>query len=167
VGAIREFAKDVLPEGALAAYRRGRRRIIRRFGAPITPFTLPGILARTTPGRAATRLLGRSFPQGEAWLRRRIATRGYLSALSYEFDPGTSASPDGQSVAGVHTFRDVVVEETLVRTDEIFQALDRRIEAISARSTERVMALQRKLAALQEEIGRLEAALNGPAPPTS
>ena len=66
----------------------------------------------------------------------------------------------------MHTFRDVVVEETLVRTDEIFQALDRRIEAISARSTERVMTLQRELAALQEEIGRLQEALNGPALPT-
>jgi hypothetical protein len=155
VGTLREMGKGLSPAWFVAAYRRGRRRIIGRFGAPITPLTLPRILARTTAGRASARFLGRTFPEAEASMRRRVAIRRYLAALSYEFGPPLPDDrPDG-TVARPHTFRDIVVQETLGRTDLIFQGFDRRIEGISARTTERVLEIRRRLAALREELAQL------------
>jgi hypothetical protein len=166
VGTLRELGKGVLPPGFVAAYRRGRRRIIGRFGAPITPLTLPRILARTRAGRAAARSLGRTFPQAESSLRRRVAIRRYVAALSYEFGPPPDDPSDG-TVARPHTFRDIVVQETLDRTDLIFQGLDRRIEGISARTTERVLEMRRRLAALREDLAAIEAVSESSAPAES
>jgi hypothetical protein len=158
------MGKGMLPPGFVAAYRRGRRRIIARFGAPITPLTLPRILARTKAGRAAERFLGRTFPEAQSSLRRRMAIRRYLAALSYEFGPPLPDLPSDGTVARPHTFRDIVVQETLGRTDLIFQDLDRRIEGISARTTERVLEMRRRLVALHEELAQLEAAHRGGTP---
>jgi hypothetical protein len=151
VGTLRDLAKESLPPGIVAAYRRGRRRIIRRFGMPVTPRTLPRIVVRTPTGRRALTWVDRRFPEVIARARTRMAIKRYVTALSYAFGPPVEDPRP-------YTFRDIVLQETLARTDRMLSGLDRRIQGISARSTERLLELERRMAALRQALGELDGA---------
>ena len=100
----------------------------------------------------------RVLPSGfVAWyrrLRRRRLLRGYLRTLSHELVPDRPSShADQDRVFGPRdAFYARVIREDLERTDAVIQARDRRIEGISARARERLMALHDELEGLEGEV---------------
>jgi hypothetical protein len=158
VDRARELGKRVLPSGAVAWYRRQRRRVFRTFGGPITPRSLVKVTARATGLTALVRSVALKVlaPETADRLRRRRALRGYLRALSYQLVP--DRLPLGAR-EGAFRPRDAfyarVIREDLERTDAIIQARDRRIEGISARATERLMAVRSELEAIDRDVERL------------
>jgi hypothetical protein len=151
----------------VAWYRRLRRKVFRAFGGPITPASLVRVGARKTGLTRLVRGVALKVLPYETTdrIRRRRITRSYLRAMSYELvpDPRDAARPPG-----TFTQRDAyharVAQEDLERMDVVLQILDRRIEAVSARATERLAALHRDLEALERELGRLEESAKGPLP---
>jgi hypothetical protein len=94
------------------------------------------------------------------WIRRRLATRRYLKAISYELLARDTRLDDleAQIAARRDGFYDRLVQDVLERTDLVLQQLDRRIEGVSARHGERLHAVEEELRLLREAVERLSAA---------
>jgi hypothetical protein len=154
----------------VASYRRVRRRVFRVFGGPITPVSLARVAARKSGLTRLVRAVAFRVLPGETIdrIRRRRLFRTYLKALSHELVPDRNETSPS---AGVFRPRDAfyarVVHEDLERTDAVWQALDRRIQAVSARATERLQALRQELDLLEHELDDLEEAARGRAAASS
>jgi hypothetical protein len=94
------------------------------------------------------------------WLRRRLAVRRYLRAISYELLARDTRLDDleAQVAARRDGFYERLVRDVLERTDLVLQQLDRRIEGVSARHGERLIALEDELRGLRDAVERLRAA---------
>ena len=156
VAGARELGKRVLPSGFVAWYRRLRRRVFRVFGGPITARSLVRVTARATglTGLVRAVALRTLSPETVDRLRRRRLLRGYLRTLSHELVPDRPSShADQDRVFGPRdAFYARVIREDLERTDAVIQARDRRIEGISARARERLVALHDELEGLEGEV---------------
>jgi hypothetical protein len=163
VAGARELGKRVLPSGFVAWYRRLRRRVFRAFGGPITPRSLAKVTARVTglTGLARVVALRTLSPETIDRLRRRRLLRGYLRTLSYELVPDRPLS-EGGTFGPRDAYYARVIREDLERTDAVIQARDRRIEGISARATERLMALREELEVLEAQVKSLPGGSDGP-----
>jgi hypothetical protein len=161
----RELGKRVLPSRTVAWYRRARRRVFRTFGGPVTPASLAKVGARKTGLTRLVRGLALRVLPYETIdrIRRRRLLRSYLRVMSYELVPDPM---DASRPAGTFTRRDAfyarVAQEDLERTDIVLQGIDRRIEAISARATERLAALHEGLDLLERELRSPEEAPGAP-----
>ena len=135
------------------------------FGGPITPVSLIKVGARKTGLTRLVRVIALQVLPYETVdrIRRHRLLGSYLKAMSYELvpDPRDAARP-----AGAFTRRDAfyarVGREDLERMDVILQGLDRRIEAISARATERLIVLRQALDLLEQDLRALEEGSSGP-----
>jgi hypothetical protein len=98
------------------------------------------------------------------WLRRRLAVRRYLRAISFELLARDTRMDDleAQIAARRDGFYDRLVLDVLDRTDLVLKEIDRKIEGISARHGERLVALETQLAELTAAIERLRAASEQP-----
>ncbi len=89
------------------------------------------------------------------WIRRRLAVRRYLRAISYELLARDTRLDDleAQIAARRDGFYDRLVLDVLDRTDLVMQQLDRKIEGVNARHGERIADLEAASAELTEAIG--------------
>ncbi len=159
---LRDLAKRMLPGRFVNWYRRKRINILEAAGGAtrITPRILARAFARKTqPFRAwIRRAILKLFPRRLAnWLRRRRVTRRYLHALSWELLERETRLDylEGRVAARRDGFYERIVHDVLERTEIILQELDRRIEGVSARTGERLHAVEDQLVQLREEIGKL------------
>ena len=162
MGGHRDLAKKLLPDRFVDWYRRRRVAILQGAGGAthITPGMVLGHLWRKTAGvrgfvrRGIVRILPRSLVNK---LRRRRVMKQYLKALSYELLERETRLDyiEGRVAARRDGFYERIVKDVLERTELILQELDRRIEGLSARSGERMNAVEEQLLQLREEIGRL------------
>jgi hypothetical protein len=109
---------------------------------------------RASVRRLAVRVLPRSVVDR---IRRRRATKQYLKALGYELVERETRLEylEGRVAARRDGFYERIVRDVLERTELVLQELDRRIEGLSARSGERLNAVEEQLVQLREELGRL------------
>ncbi len=100
------------------------------------------------------------------WIRRRLAVRRYLRAISFELLARDTRLDDleAQIAARRDGFYDRLVLDVLDRTDLVLKEIDRKIEGVSARHGERLTGLEVQLADLAEAVDRLRAATEQPAP---
>jgi predicted kinase len=93
--------------------------------------------------------------------RRRRALRRYLRQLGYElYNRRSQLDPEeleGRLAAAREGFSQNLVKDVLERTDLVLQALDRRIEGLTARQTAQVGALEAQLAELRAAVDALRA----------
>jgi predicted kinase len=93
--------------------------------------------------------------------RRRRALRRYLRQLGYElYNRRSQLDPEeleGRLAAAREGFSQNLVKDVLERTDLVLQALDRRIEGLTARQTSQVGALETRLAELRAAVDALRA----------
>jgi hypothetical protein len=93
--------------------------------------------------------------------RRRRALRRYLRQLGYElYNRRSQLDPEeleGRLAAAREGFSQNLVKDVLERTDLVLQALDRRIEGLTARQTSEVRALEAQLAELRTAVDALRA----------
>jgi hypothetical protein len=99
------------------------------------------------------------------WLRRRLAVRRYLKAISYELLARDTRLDDleAQIAARRDGFYDRLVLDVLDRTDLVLKEIDRKIEGINARHGERLTDLETQLRDLAAALERLQS-LDVPTP---
>jgi len=158
----RELAKKLLPQRFVNWYRRRRVSILTAAGGAtrITPGMVVRHGWRKTAGiraffrRGLTRVLPKSLVDR---IRRRRVMKQYLKALSFELLERETRLDyiEGRVAARRDGFYERIVKDVLERTEIILQELDRRIEGLSARSGERMNAVEEQLLQLRDEIGRL------------
>jgi len=158
----RDLAKKLLPDRFVDWYRGLRVRILESVGGA-SRITL-GLLLRLlwlklSPirgvfRRIAVKLLPNSLVNR---LRARRARKRYLKALGYELMERETRLDylEGRVAARRDGFYERIVKDVLERTEIILQELDRRIEGVSARTGERLNAVEEQLVQLREEMGRL------------
>lgn len=116
--------------------------------------------------RAFREFLKRVLPRPIVnWIRRRLALRRYLRAISLElmYRDTRLDDLDGQIAARRDGFYERLVREVLERTDLVLQQLDRKIEGVSARDGERLDALERELTEMRDALERLRTVIEQPA----
>jgi hypothetical protein len=95
------------------------------------------------------------------WYRRRRTLRRYFRALAIElYDRQIRLDIEdleGRIALRRHGFYERVVKDVLDRTELILQALDRRIEAVSARHGNELRALRDQLADLRAHLEQISA----------
>lgn len=93
------------------------------------------------------------------WIRRRLAVRRYLRAISFELLARDTRLDDleAQIAARRDGFYDRLVLDVLDRTDLVLKELDRKIEGVNARHGERLAALEESLRELASALERLHA----------
>ena len=98
------------------------------------------------------------------WIRRRLAVRRYLRAISYELLARDTRLDDleAQIAARRDGFYDRLVLDVLDRTDLVLQQIDRKIEGVNARHGERIIDLETNVRELTEAVERLRAAMGEP-----
>lgn len=96
-------------------------------------------------------------------IRRKRATKRYLDAVSHELLERETRLDDFESrLSGERDgFYQRIVHDVLERTEVVLQELDRRIEGLSARSGQRLTALEDRMVELAEELRRLREAVEG------
>ncbi len=158
----RDLVKKILPDRFVDWWRRRRVRVLEAAGGG-TKVT-PGMVvrhgyARTEPARAMVRkgvvkVTPKPFVTRR---RRRRALKRYLKALSYELLERETQLDyiEGRVAARRDGFYERIVREVLERTEIIQQELDRRIEGVSARSGERMNAIEEQLFALRDGLNNL------------
>jgi len=103
--------------------------------------------------RVARKVLGERFAE---WYRRRRAARSYLRAISTELLERERQLDKGESGMAE---RDALLERRIAdvmdRTEILLQELDRRIEGLSARTVQRLSALENHAAELRHDIETL------------
>jgi hypothetical protein len=121
-----------------------RRHRVRNALAPIRSF-FRRLAVRVLPGPVVD------------LLRARRARKHYLRALGYELVERETRLEylEGQVAARRDGFYERIVKDVLERTEIVMQELDRRIEGLSARSGERLNAVEEQLVELREELGHL------------
>ncbi|HEY7282135.1 MAG TPA: hypothetical protein VID47_11125 [Actinomycetota bacterium] len=158
----RDLVKRILPDRFVDWWRRRRVRILEAAGGG-TKVT-PGMVARhsyakTEPARAVVRQgVVKVTPKPFVTRRRRKrALKRYLKALSYELLERETQLDyiEGRVAARRDGFYERIVREVLERTEIIQQELDRRIEGVSARSGERMNAIEEQLFALRDGLNNL------------
>jgi len=158
----RDLVKKILPDRFVDWWRRRRRRVLEAAGGA-TKVT-PGMVvrhgyAKTEPARAVVRKgVVKITPKPIVTRRRRKrALDRYLKALSYELLERETQLDyiEGRVAARRDGFYERIVREVLERTEIIQQELDRRIEGVSARSGERMNAIEEQLFALRDGLNNL------------
>src|SRR5687767_6394838 len=98
------------------------------------------------------------------WIRRRLAVRRYLRAISFELLARDTRMDDleAQIAARRDGFYDRLVLDVLDRTDLVLQQIDKKVEGVNARHGERLTELERQVAELTAAIERLRAATEQP-----
>jgi len=158
----RDLAKKLLPDRFVDWYRARRVAILESAGGA-TRIT-PGLLVRMFWRKLSPirdffrRIVVRILPKSVVnKLRARRARKRYLKALGYELLERETRLDylEGRVAARRDGFYERIVKDVLERTELILQELDRRIEGVSARTGERLNAVEEQLVQLREEIGRL------------
>ncbi len=158
----KDMAKKVLP-GRFQRWMLARRTAILELaggGRRITPMVLlRAFWGKLAPIRSFFRRLAvRVLPESTVdRLRARRARKQYLKALGYELVERETRLEylEGRVAARRDGFYERIVKDILERTELVMQELDRRIEGLSARSGERLDAVEEQLVQLREELGRL------------
>jgi len=160
----RDLAKKLLPNRFVDWWRRRRVRILESAGGAtkITPKLIGRVTwGKTLPARSAVRRgVIKVTPKPVVTRRRRKrAMKRYMKALSFELLERETQLDyiEGRVAARRDGFYARMVREVLERTEMILQELDRRIEGVSARGSERMNAIEEQLFQLRDEIGRLRA----------
>lgn len=93
------------------------------------------------------------------WIRRRLAVRRYLRAISFELLARDTRLDDleAQIAARRDGFYDRLVLDVLDRTDLVLKEIDRKVEGVNARHTERLAELEAQLRELAAAVERLRA----------
>jgi hypothetical protein len=158
----RDIVKRILPDRFVDWWRRRRVRILEEAGGAtrITPgMVVRHNLRKTEPVQRVVRAgVVRVTPKPLVTRRRRKrAMKRYMRALSYELLERETQLDyiEGRVAARRDGFYERMVREVLERTEMILQELDRRIEGVSARSGERMNALEEQLLALRQELSLL------------
>jgi hypothetical protein len=99
-----------------------------------------------------------------AWVRRRRALQRYLDRLSRDLLRSKSSLDyvEGRLEERRDPLYEQMVRDVLERTDLILQELHRQIEAVSARTGERLEALEERSTELRRELDRLGADARAP-----
>lgn len=158
----KDMVKKVLP-GRFQRWMLARRTAILELaggGRRITPMVLlRAFWGKLAPIRSFFRRLAvRVLPESTVdRLRARRARKQYLKALGYELVERETRLEylEGRVAARRDGFYERIVKDILERTELVMQELDRRIEGLSARSGERLDAVEEQLVQLREELGRL------------
>ena len=98
------------------------------------------------------------------WIRRRLAVRRYLRAISFELLARDTRMDDleAQIAARRDGFYDRLVLDVLDRTDLVLQQIDKKVEGVNARHGERLAELEARVRDLTEAIDRLRASVEAP-----
>jgi hypothetical protein len=98
------------------------------------------------------------------WYRRRRMLRRYLKQLGFElYNRQNQLDPEeleGRLAAARDGFYQGLVKDVLERTDLVLQALDRRIEGLTARQASEVRELERQVSDLRGSVDALRSELS-------